>query len=139
MTLYVVCHTIELYQINHTLINEMETTRPTKFEIFTQYNKLRAAARKAGDVKQIERLNKVLGILQSKDYYQAEKQDYQPDESGCSCKDWEFRYAKKRAYAGPCKHMLAAQMTAAILANRHAHEITNWIKARYLLESEHRI
>jgi hypothetical protein len=32
-------------------------TRPTKSEIFTAYNIARAAARKAGDTKRIERLN----------------------------------------------------------------------------------
>ena len=88
--------------------------RPTKSEIFSAYNHLRAELRKAGDTKGIERLNKALGILQSKDYYQGERSVYVPTLTDCGCKDWEFRNAHRRAYTGPCKHILAEQLLAAI-------------------------
>lgn len=106
-----------------------ETTRPTKSELFTAYNRLRAAARKAGDTKKVERLNKALGILQSKEYYQGERAEYDPCLYSCGCKDWEFRNAKRRAYTGPCKHMLAEEMLVAIAERRAAHDVTALIGA----------
>ncbi len=95
----------------------------TKSELFTAYNKARNAARRAGDLKLIERLNKALGILQSKAYYAGDRVLYIPTLTACGCKDWEFRHAAKRAYCGPCKHMLAEQMTYAIMAARNVTEI----------------
>jgi len=103
------------------------SSRPTKSEIFTAYNKLRAAARKAGDVKRIERLNKALGILQSKDYYQGERAEYDPCLYSCGCKDWEFKNAKRRAYTGPCKHMLAEELLTMIAERRAEHEVTHLV------------
>lgn len=100
-------------------------TAPTKSEIFTAYNKARAIARRAGDVKQIERLNKALGILMSKDYYQAEKAEYQSTYFTCGCKDWQYRRAARRAYVGPCKHMLAESLLQAILERRADHDVTS--------------
>ena len=97
------------------------TARPTKSEIFTVYNKARAAARKAGDTKRIERLNKALGILLSADYYTAEKAAYEPTYFSCGCKDWQYKHAARRAYAGPCKHMLAESLLLDILALRADH------------------
>lgn len=97
------------------------TARPTKSEIFTAYNKARAIARRAGDTKQIERLNKALGILLSKSYYQAEKAEYQPTHFTCGCKDWQFKYARRRAYTGPCKHMLVESLLLDIADRREAH------------------
>jgi hypothetical protein len=100
-----------------------ETARPTKSEVFTVYNKARAAARKAGDLKKIERLNKALGILLSKSYYQDEKAAYSPTFYTCGCKDWQFKNAARRAYTGPCKHMLAELLMLDILARRDAHTL----------------
>ncbi len=96
----------------------------TKSELFTTYNKARAAARKTGDLKTIDRLNKALGILQSKNYYTGERALYIPTLTGCGCKDWEYRHSAKRAYAGPCKHMLAEVLATAIEASRET-----WITA----------
>lgn len=90
----------------------------SRSELFTQYNKARAQARREGNGKLIERLNKALGILQSKAYYQGERITYIPTVSACGCKDWEFRHAAKRAYSGPCKHMIAEQLQAAALMAR---------------------
>ena len=99
----------------------------SKSELFTAYNLARAAARKAGDTKQIERLNKALGILQSKAYYSGERAIYYPTQAACSCKDWQYHTAARRGYTGPCKHMLAETLTGAILANRQAHNVTGWL------------
>lgn len=90
----------------------------TKSELFTAYNKARTAARRQGDNKLIDRLNKALGILQSKDYYAGDRLAYIPTVSACGCKDWEYRHAAKRAYTGPCKHMIAEQMIYAIITAR---------------------
>lgn len=114
------------------------TTRPTKSEIFTAYNHMRAEARKAGDLKRIERLNKALGILQSKDYYQAEKAEYSPSTEQCGCKDFEFRFSKRRGYAGPCKHQLAEMMVEVIIENRVVSYYEARQDAKYTLESEYR-
>ncbi|MEA4812039.1 MAG: SWIM zinc finger family protein [Anaerolineaceae bacterium] len=94
------------------------STKISKSEIFTVYNQMRAFARKHGNIKMIERLNKALGILQSKDYYQAEKALYAPTAHTCGCKDWQFRFAHKRAYTGACKHILAEIMLEQIKLNR---------------------
>lgn len=90
----------------------------TKSELMSAYNKARAAFRRAGNVKAIERLNKAFGILQSKAYYNGDRVLYIPTASGCGCKDWEFRLAKNRAYGGPCKHMIAENLTAQIIEAR---------------------
>lgn len=83
----------------------------TRSELFTAYNRLKWAAKRAGNQKLIDRLNKALGILQSKDYYQDEpnhpRTSYQPTTADCGCKDWEWRYSWKRAYIGACKHILS--------------------------------
>lgn len=60
--------------------------------------------------KLINRLNKAFRILQSKDYYQDEKALYNPSTISCGCKDYEFRHATKRAYDGPCGHMIAERL-----------------------------
>lgn len=100
-----------------------DTARPTKSEIFTAYNIARAAARRAGDTKKIERLNKALGILMSKNYYTAAQADYAPTFFQCGCKDWQYHRAARRAYTGPCKHMLAESLMLEILARRDAHTL----------------
>jgi hypothetical protein len=121
----------------------IETNRPTKSEIFSVYNHLRAMARKAGDTKMIERLNKALGILQSKNYYQEEKAAYAPTAYDCGCKDWQFRFSHKRAYVGPCKHQLAEMMMLSIIGRREEHEVTTALieqhENKQLLESEYRL
>lgn len=95
----------------------------TKSELFTAYNKARNAARRAGDLKLIERLNKALGILQSKAYYAGDRVLYIPTLTACGCKDWEYRNAVKRAYTGPCKHMIAEILTAEIMQARNVTEL----------------
>lgn len=84
----------------------------TKSEIFKAYNavKKEIKAKSANPDKAIARLNKALGILQSKSYYTGERSEYQPTISGCGCKDWEYRFAAKRGYTGACKHMIAEYM-----------------------------
>lgn len=110
------------------------THNPTKSESFTIYNQLRAALRRAGNEKAIHRLNKALGILQSKNYYnQAERENYFPTVNSCGCKDWEYRFSNRRKYTGPCKHMLANQMLAMIEARRKEHDIAGWLE----LQAEH--
>jgi hypothetical protein len=99
-------------------------TAPTKSEIFTAYNQARAIARRAGDLKQIERLNKALGILMSKNYYATEKSAYAPTFYTCGCKDWQYKNAARRAYTGPCKHMLADALLQDILMRRADHDVT---------------
>ena len=93
----------------------------TKSELFTAYNKARTAARRQGNVKLIERLNKALGILQSRAYYTTgDRVIYFPTVSACGCKDWQYRHAAKRQYTGPCKHMIGEQLlTDAIMARPH--------------------
>lgn len=97
----------------------------TKSELFTAYNKARAAARRDGDTKRIQRLNKALGILQSKAYYTDDKAAYIPTLTACGCKDWQYRHAKNRAYTGPCKHMLAEALQAEAL---EARDISPWLR-----------
>ncbi len=106
-----------------------QTTTPTRSEIFTAYNIARAAARKAGDTKRIEQLNKALGILLSKSYYAGEKIAYIPTVSDCGCKDWQFRHAARRAYHGSCKHMLAEQLLQDIAERREAHSLPAHLSA----------
>lgn len=114
-------------------------TKPefTKSELFTAYNKARAIARRAGDVKQIERLNKALGILQTKDYYSGERAVYMPSYFSCGCKDWQYRHAARRAYTGGCKHMLAEAMLLDIAERQAEHAVPAWVSdpyARHMLE-----
>lgn len=88
-------------------------SRMTKYHIFIRFNKARWAVKKSNrddKIKMLQRLYKALGILQHKDYYQAERAAYEPTRYSCKCKDWEFKHSKKRAYTGPCKHMLAEAM-----------------------------
>lgn len=103
------------------------TTNLTKSEIFTAYNKARAAARHDGDKKLIDRLNKALGILQSKHYYHDERIAYLPTTSDRGCKDWQFRHSNKRGYSGACKHMLAEMLFVEIMEERTGLEVTTWL------------
>lgn len=99
----------------------MKNQTLTKSEIFSAYNKARAQARKAGEIKRIERLNKALGILLSKDYYSGEKAGYQPTTHSCGCKDFQYRHAARRDYHGVCKHVEAERLLLAIHAARTDH------------------
>lgn len=99
----------------------MTNTNPTKSEIFTAYNLARHAARKAGDSKRIERLNKALGILLSANYYTGEKAEYQPTTNSCNCNDMKYRHAARRAYTGVCKHVEVERLLLAIHARRASH------------------
>ena len=76
-------------------------------QLFTAYNKAKASARRSGETKLVDRLNKALGILMSRGYYSGEKATYQPSTFSCGCQDWKFRNAARRQYTGACKHMLA--------------------------------
>lgn len=60
----------------------------------------------------VVRLNRSLGILQSKAYYVGARARYHPTETGCNCIDWNCRATRRRGYAGPCKHMLAEILAA---------------------------
>ena len=81
----------------------------TKSELFTVYNKMRGALRTLDNEKAIERLNKALGILMSKDGL-ARLAEYNTVDGDCDCKDWQYRYAKLRKWNGACKHQMAAIM-----------------------------
>ena len=101
----------------------------SKSELFSAYNHARAAARRAGnDPKEIERLNRALGILQSKAYYQAERAEYMPSPHTCGCRDWEFHRAARRQYTGPCKHMIAEALQVNALQAREIRNVTRWIE-----------
>lgn len=67
----------------------------TKSELFTQYNKARAAA-KHGKLD-VARVNRALGIAQSKN----RENKYQTTIKSCTCKDHELHPAVA------CKHMVA--------------------------------
>jgi hypothetical protein len=99
----------------------MTTNTPTKSEIFTVYNKARAAARRDGDLKRIERLNKALGILLSADYFTGNKADYAPTINTCECKDFQYRHAARRDYHGVCKHIEVERLLLSIFARRADH------------------
>lgn len=96
----------------------------TKSEIFSIYNKLKSLARKDGDLKKIDRLNKALGILMSNSYYSGDKKNYSPTSFTCGCKDWEFHHAARRGYTGPCKHMLTETMIEMIMERRETHNVS---------------
>lgn len=99
----------------------MKNETLTKSEIFTAYNKARAQARKAGELKRVERLNKALGILLSSNYYTGEKADYAPTTHSCGCNDMKYRHAARRGYVGVCKHAEAERLLLAIHAARADH------------------
>lgn len=81
----------------------------TKSEIFTQYNKARAAA-KQGKLE-IGRVNRALGIAQSKSH----EQKYQTTIKACTCKDHELHPEVA------CKHMVA-KMIEVKIERTHAAE-----------------
>lgn len=99
----------------------MKNNQPTKSEIFSAYNKARAAARRAGDGKRIERLNKALGVLLADGYYMGKKSEYAPTINSCNCKDMQYRHAARRDYHGVCKHVEAERLLLAIYARRADH------------------
>ncbi len=66
----------------------------TKSEIFSMYNKARAAARKGK--LEAKRVNRALGILQTKQH----DQKYNTTINSCNCED-------HKRHAVPCKHMVA--------------------------------
>lgn len=88
--------------------------------LFREYNRLRAIARKDPQIIEEGRLNKALGIMQSKKYWEEMMQKYEPTELQCGCKDEEYHYRKHRrpnkggTYAGPCKHRIAVQIFQAM-------------------------
>lgn len=117
--------------------NQTPTTingKITRSELMRAYNHLRAQVRKLGDVKAMERLNRAFGMLQSHAY--SGESEYTTTTTCCTCKDWEYRNAKRRGTKAPCKHQYAAMLVESIMADRQAHEITNWIEARAVLETE---
>lgn len=114
---------------------------PTKSEIFTVYNTLRAFARKNPHLVDPTRVNKALGLLQSKAYWTEKRNEYLPTENTCYCKDAEYAFRKNRKHAGggryqgPCKHSIAEMMLNDIIENRKALEVTQWIEQREALAS----
>jgi len=113
---------------------------PTKSEIFTVYNKMRAALRTLDNPKAIERCNRAMGMLQSKAYWTHTRHDYAPTKDDCGCKDWEFNYAKKRGWNGPCKHMMAEIMVEKIIELRLERAAYEYIDAdgMHVLETAYR-
>ena len=109
---------------------------PTKSEIFTVYNQLRAYARKHPDIIDPARVNRALGILQSKAYYMGEKVFYSPTAGSCGCKDWEFRFARRRNYTGACKHMIAEMLLEDILQLRYDHEAIALLASKLIQKVE---
>ena len=91
--------------------------------LFTAYNKAKTNARRLGEPKLIDRLNKALGILMSLDYYHGERSIYQPSTFSCGCKDWQFRNAARRQYTGACKHMLAENLLIDVTSTEGAYSI----------------
>jgi len=82
-----------------------------KSHLFSVYNRLKWEAKRSGNEKMVQRLNKALGICQSKNYYAQPDRDYYiPTRQSCGCYDWIFRYRVARAYTGACKHMLACTL-----------------------------
>ena len=107
------------------------TQSMTKSEIFRAYNKMRGTLK--GDPKAQQRLNKALGILQSKNGRLPDVlAEYRPSASFCGCKDWEFRFARKRAYTGICKHMMVVTMLEMIEFDRKAHNVTEQLSVRFV-------
>lgn len=81
-----------------------------KSKLFIVYNRSMNVAKHQNIYpadKLINRIKKAFSILQSIDYYKNEKAEYQSTAHSCNCKDWEFHLAHKRAYTGPCGHMIA--------------------------------
>ena len=77
-------------------------------KLFIVYNRAIAKAKRSPDAaKIIQRLHKALGIIQSHNYYIAEKSKYEPTRCTCGCDDWKYHNAAKRQYHGHCKHMMA--------------------------------
>lgn len=110
----------------------------TKSELFRAYNHLRAIVKTWGDQKAMDRLNKALGILQSKAYYTGDRMAYTPTVTGCGCKDWEFRNAKRRGTLAPCKHIFAEMLFQAIMQERAAFDVTEEMhEARHALTSSY--
>lgn len=88
---------------------------PSKFfkaKLFGYFNKAKASNR--GNQKAVQRINKALGICQhGLDRYMAENGHMLTlldGELGCTCEDYTYRNSAKRAYTGPCKHMLAFKL-----------------------------
>lgn len=108
----------------------------TKSELFRAYNHLRAIVKTWGDQKAMDRLNKALGILQSKAYYTGDRMAYTPTVTGCGCKDWQYKNAHKRGTLAPCKHIFAEMLFQAIMLERAAFDVTEEMyQARNVLKS----
>jgi hypothetical protein len=100
------------------------TVKINRSQLFTRYNHLRAIARKNPTQVSEHRLNKALGIAQSKAYYVGERAEYHPTGCECGCKDFFYQNAGHRNtrrdtagmqvehYDGACKHNLAEVMIA---------------------------
>jgi hypothetical protein len=76
--------------------------------LFIVFNQAISKAKKSKEYSKVKpRLQKALGILQSLDYYKAEKEQYQPTYYSCNCPDWKYHNSAKRDYRGHCKHMIS--------------------------------
>ena len=102
----------------------------TKSEVFSIMNEVRAIVKANPDQIDLGRFYKAFGLLVRKN----QELEYYATPKGCSCPDWEFRYARHRKdingryYTGACKHMIAARMIEKILERREAHDVTRILK-----------
>lgn len=87
--------------------------------LFTLYNRLKKLNK--AEPKAVMRLNKALGICQrGLNRYLIEHDhtvyfDHETHSMVCTCEDFKFRNSTKRAYQGPCKHLIASKMAMHIL------------------------
>jgi len=88
----------------------------TKSEIFRWYNKAKAFARKNPHLVDPKRVDRALGILQTKgDYF--EIHPWSASGTRCDCPDSLYRRVV-------CKHSIALLIESQILQERREHEIT---------------
>jgi hypothetical protein len=86
-------------------------------KLMSAFNSLRAMSR--DEVKAVERINRAFGIAQRKGGLGAYLRENQYmvfiNREGwqCTCPDWQYRTAQKRAYEGYCKHIEASRIVAA--------------------------
>jgi len=79
-------------------------------KLFIIFNQAMSKAKKAeieNKDKLIMRLKSAFGILQHKEYYVAEKAQYEPTKWSCGCPDYVYRLRHLRKWEGACKHMIA--------------------------------
>ena len=93
-----------------------DTHNLTKSEIFRWYNKAKAFARKNPQLVDPKRVDRALGILQTKGNY-FEAHPWNASVTHCDCPDTLYRRVV-------CKHSVAMMILSRILQERWDHEIT---------------